>query len=195
MKKKKLNNRGFTLIEVIMSIIILAILGVIAGRGLVEIAKGHVLSTKNATMAQQGQITAARLKKELSASSSITCGGSNMITYKIKRDVSEDTTTIYWSGGNNTLRLKTNSNCLDCTSCTGGDIMAENIVLPDDQQKQYIFRYCNNPTDCTVNYGSSNYTAVTITSVEVTLLLKGYEDAKIKIAYPDFVVLNQESGN
>ena len=196
MKKKNPNNRGFTLIEIIMSVIIIAILGVIAGRGLVEIAKGHVLSRKNATIAQQGQITAARIKKELSSSISITCGGANIITYKIKRGTDpEDVSTIYWSGGSNPLRLKTNSNCLDCTSCTGGDILAEKIVLPDDQQKQYVFRYCNNPTDCTVNYGSSNYTAVTITSVEVTLLLKGYEDTKIKIAYPDLVVLNQESGN
>ena len=191
MKKKTPNNRGFTLMEIIMSIIIISILGVIAGRGFVEIAKGYVLSRKNATVAQQGQITAARLKKELSASSSITCGGSNMITYKIKRDASpEDTTTIYWAGGSNPLRLKTNSNCLDCTSCTGGDILVENIVLPDDQQKQYVFRYCNNPTDCTVNYGSSNYTSATIRYVEITLLLKGYEDTKIKIAYPDLIILN-----
>jgi prepilin-type N-terminal cleavage/methylation domain-containing protein len=205
MKKKTSNNRGFTLMEIIMSIVIISILGVIAGRGLMEIAKGYVLSRKNATVAQQGQIVMARLKKEISSIRSISCGNDKMITYTInnRRSPSDPEnskiTTLYWSGSTNPLRIKTSvadSDCNTCTAqCTGGDILVENIVLPDDQQKQYLFRYCNKPMDCTVNYDSSNYTAATIAFVEVTLLLKGYEDTKIKIAYPDLVILNMEAGN
>jgi prepilin-type N-terminal cleavage/methylation domain-containing protein len=197
MKKRTPDNHGFTLIEIIVSMVVLAILGVVAGRGMVEMANGYMLSKKNATVAQLGQITVARLKKEFSSITSITCGGPKIITYTITRSASEgqNVSSVYWAGGNNPLLLKTNSNCLDCTSCTGGDILVDNIVLPDDQQKQYVFRYCNNPTDCNVNYGSSNYTSATIAFVEVTLLLKGYGDTKIKIAYPDLVVLNLESGN
>jgi prepilin-type N-terminal cleavage/methylation domain-containing protein len=192
MKSKK-NDRGFTLIEIITSVVVISIIAVIVGTGFVQITNGYIMSKKNSTVAQQGQIATARIKKELASSKSITCGSANMVTYK---DSSEEDSTIYWASGSNPLRLKTNSDCLSCAGiCTGGDILVENIVLSDDPQKQYIFRYCKNPTDCSVNYGSSGYTSATVTSIEVTLLMKGYEDTKIKIAYPDFVVLNLEAGS
>jgi prepilin-type N-terminal cleavage/methylation domain-containing protein len=189
MLKKEINSRGFTLLEIIMSIVIITIIGVISGRGLLEIAKGYVLSRKNATVTQQGQITAARLKKELSASTSIECGGSNMITYKIKRDASEDTTTIYWAGGSNPLLLKTGSTCLDCTSCTGGDILAEKV-------SDFTLSYCTTTANCSATFPNNpNFTKATVSLVKVTLKLKGYDDTMISIADPDLVILNQESGS
>jgi uncharacterized membrane protein len=173
-----------------MSIVIITIIGVIAGMGFVEMAKAYVLSKKNATVAQQGQITAARLKKELSASSSITCGGSNMITYTIKRDVSEDTTTIYWSGGNNPIMLKTASNCTVCTSsCAGGDKLVENV-------SDFTLSYCTTTTNCSATFPNSpNFTAATVSLMKVILKLKGYEDMPISIADPDFVIFGLESGS
>lgn len=194
--KSKINDRGFTLIEIITSVVVISIIAVIVGTGFVQITNGYIMSKKNSTVAQQGQIVVARIKKELAASKSITCGSANMVTYKINRDSSDEYSTIYWAGGSNPLRLKTNSDCLNCAGiCTGGDILVENVVLSDDPQKQYIFRYCNNQTDCSVNYDSSGYKSATVTSIEVTLLMIGYEDTKIKIAYPDFVVLNLEAGS
>ena len=198
MKKKTTNNRGFTLLEIIMSIVIITILGVMAGRGFLEIAKGYVLSRKNATVAQHGQITAARLKKELSASTSIECGGSNMITYKIKRDASEDTTTIYWAGGNNPLMLKTASDCTVCTSaCTGGDKLAENLA-ENIAENIYGFKvsYCTSTTNCSDTFPNNpDFTKATVSLVKVTLKLKGYDDTMVSIADPDLVILNQESGS
>ena len=191
MMKKSIDNRGFTLIEIITSIVVISIIAVVAGMSFVQIAKGYVLSRKNATVAQQGQITAARLKKELSASSSITqsssiaCGVSNMITYKIKRNSSEseDVSTIYWAGGSNPLLLKTGSTCLDCTSCTGGDKLVENVSA-------FTLSYCRTTADC-----SATYTSATVSLVKVILKLKGYEDTAISIADPDIVLLNMESGS
>jgi len=189
MMKKSIDNRGFTLIEIITSIVVISIIAVVAGMSFVQIAKGYSLSRKNATVAQHGQITAARLKKELSASSYIYCGGSNMITYKIKRDVSEDTTTIYWAGGSNPLRLKTGSTCLDCTSCAGGDILVENVSA-------FTLSYCRTTADCSATFPiSPNYTSATVSLVKVILKLKGYEDTAISIADPDIVLLNMESGS
>jgi len=182
--KKSIDNFGFTLIEIVTSIVVISIIAVVAGMGFVEITKGYMLSKKNATVAQQGQITAARLKKELSASRSITCGGSRMITYKIKRDVSEDTTTIYWTGGNNPIILKTGSNCTNCASgCTDGDSLVENV-------NAFTLSYCTTDVNC-----SSTYTAATDSFVKVILKLKGYEDTAISIADPDVVFLGLESGS
>ena len=187
--EKSIDNHGFTLIEIVTSIVVISIITVVAGMGFVQIAKGYVLSRKNATVAQQGQITAAILKKELSASSSITCGVSNIITYKIKRDVSVDTTTIYWAGGSNPLRLRTGSTCLDCTSCTGGDILSENVDT-------FTLSYCTTIANCSSTFPNSpNYTSATVSLVKVILKLKGYKDAAISIADPDIVLLNMESGS
>ncbi len=191
MKKKTTNNQGFTLLEIIMSIVIITILGVMAGRGFLEIAKGYVLSRKNATVAQHGQITAARLKKEFSSIKSITCGGANIITYKITRSTSEteDVSSIYWAGGNNPLILKTASDCIVCTSaCAGGDVLAGNVSA-------FELKYCTKADDanCSTTFpNGTDYTSETVLLVKFTLKLKGYDDTLISIADPDLVILNQE---
>ena len=41
MPVKAINNSGFTLIEIVTSIMVMTIIGVIAGMGFVEIAKGY----------------------------------------------------------------------------------------------------------------------------------------------------------
>jgi len=200
MLKKEINSRGFTLLEIIMSIVIITIIGVISGRGLLEIAQGYVLSRKNATVTQQGQITAARLKKELSSIKSITCGGANIITYKIKRSSSEteDVSSIYLDLtkinstdiSNPRIRLKTASDCTVCTSpCTGGDILAEKV-------SDFTLSYCTTTANCSATFPNSpNFTEATVSLVKFTLKLKGYDDTMISIADPDLVILNQESGS
>ncbi|MGZ6207450.1 MAG: PulJ/GspJ family protein [Syntrophales bacterium] len=208
MKKKRMaDNSGFTLIEIIMSLVVLAILGVIAGRGMVEMANGYMLSKKNATVAQLGQITADRLKKELSSISSITCGGANIITYTIKRSPSEgvDVSSIYLAGGNNLscqhppcIFLKTASNCTICSrDCAGGDTLADNV-------SNFTLNYCVAPTSpsamgnasCSQTFPTSpNITQGTVSFVKFILKLKGYDDAGISIANPDVVFLGLESGS
>ena len=189
MKNVATNNRGFTLLEIIMSIVIITIIGVMAGRGLLEIAKGYVFSRKNATVAQQGQITAARLKKEFSSIKSITCGGANIITYKSNRNPSEDVT-IYWSGGNNPLMLKMASNCTVCTSpCTGGDKLVENVSA-------FTLSYCTTTANCSATFPNSpNFTEGTVSFVRIILKMKGYEGTEITILNPDVVFLGLESGS
>lgn len=186
-----MNNLGFTLLEIVTCIVVASIIAVIAGRGFLEIVKGYTLSKKNATVAQQGQIAVARLKKEFSSIRSITCGSDKSITYKIKRrstDPAEDTTTIYWPGGDNPLYLKTNSVC-DCSSCTDGDVLAGNVSA-------FELKYCTKADDanCSTIFQSTGYTPATVLLIKFTLKLKGFEDAVISIANPDIVILNQESG-
>lgn len=185
--KRTIGNRGFTLIEIVTSIVVMTIIGVIAGMGFVEISRGYVMSKKNAEVTQKGQIALARLKKELTSinSNSITCGSANMITYEIKRDGSADTTTIYRAAGTNpSILIKTNSDCSDCAvQCSGGDTLVDNADT-------LTFSYCKTPTDCSTSYGAPNYTSATVTLIEVTLKLKGYDDATIRIADPDLVALN-----
>ena len=101
--KVLINQKGFTLIEIIVSIVVMTIITVIAGVGLVEISKGYVFSKKNAIITQQGQIAMARLKKELSNIQSVTSVTATPPSITFTR--SSDTTihTISWAGGNNPL--------------------------------------------------------------------------------------------
>jgi len=190
---KAINNRGFTLIEIITAIAVAAIIAVVAGMGIAEIAKAYIISKKNAQTAQHGQITIARLKKEFSSIRAITCGSDKSITYTIKRNTSvpEDTTTIYWSGADNPLYLKTNSNCIDCVSpCSGGDILAGNVSA-------FELKYCTNADDinCSTTFPNGPvYTPATVLLIKFTLKLKGFEGASISIANPDIVILNRETG-
>ncbi|MGO9139497.1 MAG: type II secretion system protein J [Syntrophales bacterium] len=211
MKKKTPYNSGFTLIEIIVSLLILAILGVIAGRGMLEMANGYMLSKKNTAAAQLGQITVDRLKKEFSSitststSPSIYCGAPNIITYTVQRNSGVDTSSIYLAGGNNLscqhppcIFLKTASNCTACSNdCAGGDTLAENV-------SNFTLSYCvgapmpsaMETTNCSATFPNSpNFTGGTVLFVRFILKLKGYDDAVISIANPDTIFFGLESGS
>ena len=78
------DKRGFTLIEVIMSIVILSIISAIAGMGFISAIDGYVLAKKNADTVQNAEIILARLTKELSSTSSITLGDQTSLTFRSK---------------------------------------------------------------------------------------------------------------
>jgi hypothetical protein len=155
--------------------------------GLVEIGEFYSFSKKNATLAQQGQIATTRLKKELSSSGSIICGGPNMITYTIQRSASEGTVTssIYWAGGNDLFLLSKDSNCSVCSSsCTGGDILAENV-------SDFTLSYCTTTasSSCSATFQDSSASLV-----KITLKVKGYDNQPMSVV-DDVVFLGQESGS
>jgi prepilin-type N-terminal cleavage/methylation domain-containing protein len=67
MHRRMSNEKAFTLIEVIVSLVLIGIMAAIAGMGLVKIAEGYVFAKKNAETVQKVQIAIARIVKELGA--------------------------------------------------------------------------------------------------------------------------------
>lgn len=65
------NEKGFTLIEVIVSLVLVGIMAAIAGMGLVKIAEGYVFAKQNAEATQKAQVAMARIVKELSSATMI----------------------------------------------------------------------------------------------------------------------------
>jgi len=67
----KSNEKGFTLIEVIVSLVLIGILSAMAGLGLVQITQGYVFSRQNSGTVQKVQIAMDRIVKELGAATVI----------------------------------------------------------------------------------------------------------------------------
>ena len=79
--KNLYDKKGFTLIEVVTSIVILSILGTIAGIGFVSTMNGYIIAKGNTDTVQNAEIILARLAKELSSTSSITLGNQTSLTF------------------------------------------------------------------------------------------------------------------
>lgn len=65
---------GFTLIEVILSLVLVGMMAAVASMGIVSIAKGYVIVKENTRTAQKAQLAMGRLTRELTELSSIEAG-------------------------------------------------------------------------------------------------------------------------
>jgi len=99
--KKTLGKKGFTLIELVTVIVIIAIVGTMAGMGLIQIANGYAMAKKSAVLAQQAQIALTRTAKEFSGIQSISSAAPASITYT-RSGVSH---TLSWTGTDQPLTL------------------------------------------------------------------------------------------
>ena len=59
------NESGFTLIEIIVSLVLVGMMAGIAGMGIVTGTKGYLLAKENSHMAQKAQLAMARIQREL----------------------------------------------------------------------------------------------------------------------------------
>jgi prepilin-type N-terminal cleavage/methylation domain-containing protein len=75
------NHNGFTLIEVIVTLILVGILAVIGSMGLVNMLQGYVTSKENTAAVQKGQIAFLQMSKLLTYASSINSGSSSSINF------------------------------------------------------------------------------------------------------------------
>ncbi len=150
MMQKLSRQKGFTLLEIIISIVVVTIIAVIAGNGLIVIVKGYTFSRKNALTVQQGQIAMVRLKKELSNIKTVTSGATaTSITFTRSSDGS--THTISWAGGN-------------CPLLVDGDTLVSPV-------NSFNLAYYD-------SYNSSASSYSTSTSIiEITLQLMGAENS------------------
>ena len=114
MNNRLSNEKAFTLIEVIVSLVLVGIIAAVAGFGLVKISQGYIFAKQNSETVQKAQIAMARIAKELEVATSISTTSlptATSITYT--RPVSTGTTTtntITISGGLVTISMSGNTN-------------------------------------------------------------------------------------
>jgi prepilin-type N-terminal cleavage/methylation domain-containing protein len=151
------NQKGFTLIEIISVIVVMSIIGVIAGMSLLRIAEGFVFAKKNAATAQKGQIAMVRIAKELNSIKSISSntwttissGSETSITLTRKEGASTTTITISQSGSNLLM---------------GSDILVDNV---NKLELKYYSAYNGS--------GTSTYSSAAAI-IEVSLKLTGADN-------------------
>ena len=59
------NESGFTLVEIVVSLVLVGMMAAIAGMGIVTGTKGYLFAKENSHMAQKAQIAMARIQREL----------------------------------------------------------------------------------------------------------------------------------
>jgi prepilin-type N-terminal cleavage/methylation domain-containing protein len=75
------NQFGFTLIEIIVSLVLLGIMAAIAGMGLVAVSRGYIFTKENAHISQKAQLAVDRLSKELLELNDITDATTTSIAF------------------------------------------------------------------------------------------------------------------
>ena len=75
--------KGFTLIEVIVVLLLVGVIAVMAGMWIVSIANGYIFTKMNMETTQKAQLAMTRLEREFSAISAVTTASTNasQITY------------------------------------------------------------------------------------------------------------------
>lgn len=114
---KMINNTdGFTLIEMIASLVLMGILATFMSVGVAKIIEGYLFTKDNAETTLKAQMALTRLMKEFSSIDGVTSGSKTSITYSYnKNGISIPNRTVSWSGSSNAPLL------------LGGNILAKNV--------------------------------------------------------------------
>lgn len=159
------NRRGFTLVELITSLVVLSIIGVIAGMGMVTIVRGYVFTKQNAAGAQKAQIAMARIVKELGATNLISSGSDSSITFDSISPPKKKGRVLSWNSTNDTLSIDS-------------DLLLDNV-------SSFNLAYCKFYDDTTP---ASSYSPASTAIIQVTVGLKGANDNTV-ITFVDRVFL------
>ena len=150
-KIRKFNKKnGFTLIELIMSFVIMSILGTGGSLVFLNIIDGYLVAKKNNIIVQNAQVILTRLAKELSSTRSITSGGSTSLTFlslSKSTDPANQSVTLSWDSGTQNLLL-------------GTDVLADEVAAFD---LKYYDKYDS--------AGGTTYLKASTAMIQITLSL------------------------
>jgi len=150
MRKKIYTEKGFTLIEVIMTLILVGITAVLGGMLIVSVVEGYLFARANASTVQKAQLAMARLTKEFTAISSVTSSSAGQITY-VRPDSSLNPQTV-------------------TVSLNGDELEIDGSALTDSVHA-FELAYCDHPDDPSASCPSTWQSTSKI--IEITLTISG----------------------
>jgi prepilin-type N-terminal cleavage/methylation domain-containing protein len=125
MKIGKKDEKGFTLIEVIVTLVLVGITAALAGMWIVSVANGYIFAKMNASTTQKAQLAMTRLVKEFAAIQSVTTPTSG--------------TQITYTRTDSSL-----SGTVDGSVTTNGSLLQLNGNTLTDSVSEFTLRYCSN---------------------------------------------------
>jgi prepilin-type N-terminal cleavage/methylation domain-containing protein len=160
MKNRKSGEKGFTLIEVIVTLVLVGITAALAGMWIVSVANGYVFAKANAKTAQSGQLAMTRLAKEFSAIKSVDSSISSGVQIKYCRASSTGDKCYKVFELNNELIIATTTTAIP--NPTTGDKLTDNV----SSNNGFGLQYCNAyNTSCGTTWSSASRI------IEITLIL------------------------
>ncbi|MCX5849014.1 MAG: type II secretion system protein [Deltaproteobacteria bacterium] len=117
---------GFTLIEVIVTLVLVGVMAAVAGIGIVSAMKGYVFAKSNTVIAGKAQVALARITRELTDLSDVTTANTAFIVFnEIEAGGSSDTVAI----GQNGTQIKIAKGNLGTTpDYTAGDTLVDQVT-------------------------------------------------------------------
>jgi prepilin-type N-terminal cleavage/methylation domain-containing protein len=153
------NEKGFTLIEVIVTLILVGITAALAGMWIVSVANGYIFAKMNASTVQKAQLAMTRLTKEFSSISSVTSADSSQIVY---------------------TRPDSNLNPVSVTVSSGGGLLQIGGNTLTDSVSGFTLRYCSNSelnqSQCPRNEWAPSGATDPSKIIEIELKLKGADN-------------------
>jgi prepilin-type N-terminal cleavage/methylation domain-containing protein len=145
MKKIKSGEKGFTLIEVIATLVLVGITAAFAGMWIVSVVNGYLFAKTNASTVQKAQLAMTRLAKEFTAIDSIIPGSTTgiQITYTRPDPPPLTTSTQYTVS-------RTGSDPGPYTIQLGGNTLIDRV-------SQFDLTYCDNAgSGCSTTWSSTS---------------------------------------
>jgi prepilin-type N-terminal cleavage/methylation domain-containing protein len=95
MKIMKKSSAGFTMIEVIVSLVLMSIVGIVAAMGLVQGIKAYAITRTSSETVQRAEYALNRIKLEFINMDTVTAASSESITFTTDKVIGRATGTLY----------------------------------------------------------------------------------------------------